>query len=131
AADLEGMPDDFVKGHPPGPNGTVALSIETPDYVPVLRYAARDPVRRKLMHEALNRAYPANIAVLDSLLSKRYQVARILGYDTWADYITEDKMIGTAKAASDFIRRLNETSMRRAQQEYAVYLKRKQEDEPS
>ena len=129
-SDLDGLPDDFVKGHPAGADGKVTLSIETPDYVPVIRYATHEDVRKKLMHEALNRGYPANMAVLDSLLSKRYHVARILGYDTWADYITEDKMIGTSKAASDFIQRLNETTMRRAQAEYAVYLKRKQEDDP-
>ncbi|HEY2923716.1 MAG TPA: M3 family metallopeptidase, partial [Candidatus Eisenbacteria bacterium] len=74
---------------------------------------------------------PANIPVLDSLLAKRYRVARILGYDTWADYITEDKMIGTAKNAADFVTRLNDTTLKRAQEEYAVYLKRKQEDDPS
>jgi len=87
-------------------------------------------VREKLMHESHESRVPRDMAVLDSLLSKRFRVARILGYDTWADYITEDKMIGTAKAASDFITRLNDTTMRRAQQEYAVYLKRKQEDDP-
>ncbi len=129
--DLAGLPDDFVKGHPLGSDGKVTLSIETPDYGPVIRYAQKTGVREKLMHESMNRGYPANMAVLDSLLSKRFRVARILGYDTWADYITEDKMIGTAKAASEFIARLNDTTMRRAQQEYAVYLKRKQEDDPS
>ena len=129
-ADLEGMPEDFLKGHAPGADGKVTISIETPDYVPVIRYAKGADVKEKLMHEAMNRAYPANIAVLDSLLAKRYRVARILGYPTWADYITEDKMIGTAQNAADFIARLNETTMKRAQEEYAVYLKRKLEDDP-
>jgi len=129
--DLAGLPDDFVKGHPAGSDGKVTLSIETPDYGPVIRYAQKTGVREKLMHESMNRGYPANMAVLDSLLSKRFRVARILGYPTWADYITEDKMIGTAQNAADFITRLNETTLKRAQEEYAVYLKRKQEDDPS
>ncbi|HMI31544.1 MAG TPA: M3 family metallopeptidase [Candidatus Limnocylindrales bacterium] len=131
ASDLDGLPEDFRKAHAPGSDGKVTLSIETPDYVPVVRYAKSNDVRKSLMHEAMNRAYPANIAVLDSLLVKRYRVARMLGYDTWADYITEDKMIGTAKNAADFITRLNDTTLKRAQEEYAVYLKRKQEDDPS
>ncbi len=131
AADLDGMPEDFLKAHQPGSDGKVTLSIETPDYAPIIRYAKRGDVRERLMHETMNRAYPANIAVLDSLLAKRYRVARILGYDTWADYILEDKMIGTTKNASDFIARLNDTTLKRAQEEYAAYLKRKQEDDPS
>jgi Zn-dependent oligopeptidase len=34
----------------------VALSIEYPDLGPVMRYAKSEDVRRRLMHEAQNRA---------------------------------------------------------------------------
>ena len=129
-AELDGLPADFIESHKPGPDGKTTLTIENPDYFPVVRYAKSASLRERMMHEALNRAYPANIAVLDSLIAKRYRLARMLGYDTWADYITEDKMIGTAKNAADFIQRLNDTTLKRAREEYAVYLKRKQEDDP-
>jgi thimet oligopeptidase len=122
---------DFIQSHAPGPDGKITLSIEYPDLFPVIRYAENGDVRRRLMHESLNRAYPANMAVLDSLLAKRYRLARMLGYPTWADYVTEDKMVESAKNAADFIERLRETTFRRANEEYAVYLKRKQEDDPS
>lgn len=131
ARDLDGLPEDFIRAHPPGPDGKITLSIEYPDLYPVLRYATRGDVRRRLMEESENRAYPVNMAVLDSLLAKRYRLARMLGYPTWADYITEDKMIETAKNTADFIDRLKATTYRRATDEYALYLKRKQEDEAS
>ena len=129
--DLAGLPPDFVNSHAPGPDGKITISIEYPDYGPVIRYADKTEVRRRLMYEDLNRGYPANMAVLDSLVAKRYRLARTLGYKNWADYITEDKMIENAKNASDFIDRLREVSYRRAQDEYAIYVKRKQEDDPS
>jgi len=50
--------------------------------------------------------------VLDSLIAKRHRLARMLGYPTWADYITEDKMIGPRDAA-DFIERLRGTTYQR------------------
>jgi len=130
-ADLAGLPEDFIKSHAPGANGKITLSIENPDYFPIIRYAQNSEVRRRLMYEDLNRGYPANMAVLDSLIAKRYRLARILGYPTWADYVTVDKMIGSSKNASDFIDRLRETTFRRAQDEYALYLKRKREDDPA
>ncbi|MGE5176309.1 MAG: M3 family metallopeptidase [Hyphomicrobiales bacterium] len=130
-ADLEGMPQDFIDSHKPGPDGTVTISIEYPDLFPIYRYCRTADVRRRLMHADQNRGYPANMAVLDSLISKRYQMAVLLGYPTWADYITENKMIGTAKNAADFIERLNKLTHKRAEDEYALYLKRKQEDDPS
>jgi thimet oligopeptidase len=130
-AALAGLPEDFIRAHTPGTDGKITLSIENPDYFPVIRYAQNGEVRRRLMHEDLNRAYPANMAVLDSLIAKRYRLARILGYPTWADYITVDKMIESASNASDFIQRLRGTTFRRAQEEYALYLKRKREDDPA
>jgi Zn-dependent oligopeptidase len=129
-AALAGLPDDFIQSHPAGPDGKVTLSIEYPDLGPVMRYAKSDDVRRRLMHEAQNRAYPANMAVLDSLIAVRDRLARTLGYPTWADYITQDKMIENAANAQVFIDRLKETTFKRAQDDYAVYLKRKQEDDP-
>ena len=129
--DLAGLPEDFIRAHAPGKDGKITLSIENPDYFPIIRYAQSGDLRRRMMYEDLNRAYPANMAVLDSLIAKRYRLARILGYPTWADYVTVDKMIESSKNASDFIQRLRETTYRRAQEEYAVYLKRKREDDPA
>ena len=129
-AALAGLPDDFVKAHPAGPDGKVTLSIEYPDLIPVMRYAKVEDTRKRLMHEAQNRAYPANMAVLDSMIAQRGRLAQTLGYPTWADYITQDKMIESAANAADFIERLKQTTFKRAQDEYAVYLKRKQEDVP-
>jgi thimet oligopeptidase len=129
--DLAGLPEDFIKAHAPGPDGKITLSIENPDYFPVIRYATSGELRRRLMHEDLNRAYPANMAVLDSLIAQRYRLAQLLGYPTWADYITVNKMIETSKNAADFIERLRETTYRRAQDEYALYVKRKREDDPA
>jgi thimet oligopeptidase len=128
---LDGLPQDFIDSHKPGSDGKITLSIEYPDYFPVLRYAKDSDVRFRLMFQALNRAYPANMPVLDSLLAQRYRLAQMLGYPDWATYITEDKMIGNPQNASDFIARLGRTTKARAQNEYAVYLKRKQEDDAS
>jgi thimet oligopeptidase len=128
---LKGLPDDFIKSHAPGPDGKITLSIETPDYLPVIRYAESSEVRRKMMYERENRAYPKNMAVLDSLVHKRHRLATLLGYPNWADYITEDKMIESGKNAADFIERLRENTFRHAQNEYAIYLARKRQDDPS
>jgi Zn-dependent oligopeptidase len=130
-ADLAGLPEDFIQSHKPGPDGKIKITIEYPDLFPVIRYAKSSEVRRRLMTEDQNRGYPANMAVLDSLISKRYQLARLLGYPNWAEYITENKMIENATNASNFIQRLNDLTMKRASEEYASYLKRKQEDDPS
>jgi len=37
-----------------------------------------------------------NAPLLEKVLDLRRQIAKILGYSTWADYITEVKMVKTA-----------------------------------
>ena len=37
-----------------------------------------------------------NVPLLDKVLDLRRQIAKLLGYETWADYITEVKMIKNA-----------------------------------
>lgn len=130
ASDLDGLPEDFIRSHPAGPDGRITISIEYPDRFPVMKYAKSADVRHRLTLESRNRAYPRNMTVLDSLLAKRYQLARLLGYKTWADYVTEDKMIRTPRRASEFLDKVGALVADQSKREYEVYLKRKREDVP-
>ncbi|HMI32230.1 MAG TPA: M3 family metallopeptidase [Candidatus Limnocylindrales bacterium] len=129
-ADLDGLPEDYIKGHPAGPDGKIKLNIEYPDFFPVMSYARKAELRRRLLHEFLNRAYPANMPVLDRMIAKRYELALLLGFKTWAEYSTRDKMIETDKKVASFIERLRGLTLKRAQEEAGTYLKRKREDVP-
>lgn len=40
---------------------------------------------------------------MDKFLSLRRKIADMLGYDTWADYVTEVKMAKNAKGVFEFI----------------------------
>jgi len=129
-ADLEGLPDDFVKAHPPGDDGTIAITTNYPDSVPVFRYARKESVRHDLMEAYLNRAYPANLDVLARLIAKRDELARLLDYDHFADYVTADKMIGTAAAAQAFVSKVATVAEPRARDDVEELLARKRQDFP-
>lgn len=131
AEDLKGLPEDFVKSHPAGPDGKITITIETPDYLPVMRYAQNGKVREKMRSERLNRAYPTNMAVLDSMLLVRHELATTLGYPNWAAYVTEDKMIESAENVASFLDRLSGLAVNAARDEYQIYLARKREDVPN
>src|SRR5262249_39183961 len=98
--------------------------------LPVFSYAKNEDLRKRMFMEYNNRAYPKNIEVLDTLIARRAELAKLIGYDTWADYITADKMVGTAKNASSFIERVAAASGSKSEREYAALLKRKQQDVP-
>jgi thimet oligopeptidase len=131
AADLEGLPADYIAAHPPGPDGRIRITTEYPDVFPVFTYARSDDLRRRLRTEFDNRAYPANEAVLDRLIARRHELATLLGFDSWADYALADKMTGSAANASGFIDRVVAASGQAAEREYQVLLRRKRQDDPA
>src|SRR5438094_592974 len=128
--DLAGLPDDFVQAHPPGPDGKITITTNYPDLIPVLRYAKDPEVRRRLQREHLNRAHPANLATFAKLLETRHELAGLLGYDSFAEYIVQDKMVGSAKGIADFLAKVRAASERRAKEDARLLLDRKRRDAP-
>jgi thimet oligopeptidase len=130
AADLDGLPPDFIARHKPDASGAVTLTIDYPDSLPVFSFASHEDLRKRMFMEYNNRGYPKNMDVLDKMIARRAELARLVGYPSWADYITADKMVERATAASDFIDRIVAASGPKADREYAALLKRKQQDVP-
>jgi thimet oligopeptidase len=131
AAELDGLPADFIARHTPDSQGQIQLTIDYPDALPVFAYAKSEALRKQMHLEYNNRAYPQNIEVLNRMLQRRHELATMLGFASWADYITADKMAGSASVASDFITRIIEASRERAERDYQQLLKRKQQDNPA
>jgi thimet oligopeptidase len=131
AAQLAGLPADYIAAHPPGPDGRIWITTEYPEVFPVFTYARSDEVRRRLRTEFDNRAYPANLAVLDRMIARRHELARLLGFESWADYALADKMTGSAANASAFIERVVAASGEAAEREYQTLLSRKRQDDPA
>ncbi len=128
--ELEGLPKDFIARHKADPDGKITLTIDYPDSLPVFSYAQNEDLRKRMFMEYNNRAYPKNIEVLDKMIARRAELASLTGFPNWADYITADKMVGSAANASSFIDRVVAASGPKSEREYAVILKRKQQDLP-
>jgi len=128
--ELAGLPEDFIKAHAPGANGKVVITSNYPDYFPFMTYARDGKAREKVWRAYHQRAHPKNLEVLNQLIAKRHELATLLGYPTWAAYVTETKMTRTQQTAADFIDKVAATAEQRAKQEHAQLLARKQKDEP-
>lgn len=120
---LAGLPPDFVAAHPTSADGKVKISTDYPDYNPFILYAEDDEARRQLYIAFRSRGDKDNEALLGQVLALRDEKAELLGYDNFADYITEDKMIKSAKHAADFIERVTKLAQSRAKKDYAELLK--------
>lgn len=126
--DLDGLPDDFRRAHPAGANGKATLTTNNTDYQPVMTYATSATTRAALWKLYRQRGDPKNVAVLKRMLEARQELAAALGFPTWADYITGDKMIGSRQSTDTFITRIVNASESRMKADYAAVLARRQRD---
>ncbi len=104
---LDGLPADYTEAHRPDEDGLVTITTDSPDAVPFRKFSRDAHARRALLMQSLNRAWPANDALLAELLDLRHEYAHLLGYESWPDFDAEVKMVGSAAAIDDFIHRLS------------------------
>jgi thimet oligopeptidase len=106
SAELEGVPEDFMLQTKTGEDQFTVKANITWHYLMVMDNAKREETRKKLLVAHDNLARAENIPLLEKILPLRDDVAKKLGYKTWADYQTEVKMVKNAKTAIDFEERL-------------------------
>ena len=100
------LPEDWRDSHPPDEQDLVAVSTDYPDTGPFLTFSSDATARRAVAAASQDLGWPDNDAVLRELLEVRAEHAELLGYEGWADYDAEIKMIGTASAVMPFIDRV-------------------------
>jgi thimet oligopeptidase len=130
-ADLDGLPEDWRRAHPAGEAGKVTVTTDNTDYVPFMTYARSERAREALWRLYRLRGHPRNLEVLSRMLCQRAELARLLGYPSWAAYVTEDKMIGSEAAAGDFVEKIARAAEARMRRDHAQLLERKRKDQPS
>jgi thimet oligopeptidase len=131
AAALDGMPQDFIDNHKPGADGKIKISTNYPDLWPILGFAKDGDLRRRLWQAWTARAYPKNRAVLLDMMQARYQIARLLGYSSWADYNAADKMMRTGDNIASFIDKLDSAVAPAEKREFAMMLAEKRKEDPT
>jgi thimet oligopeptidase len=127
---LKGLPADYRAAHRPNAEGKIRITTQYPDLTPALAYADDPDVRRRLLHEFMNRAFPENVPVLDRLLGERHEFARLLGYVSYAAFATEDKMIASPEAAHALLDRARGLLDQPARDYQDRVLARKRHDHP-
>ncbi len=125
---LEGLPADYAASHKPNEQGKIRITTDYPDFVPFMSYARDSALRRKLYLEYMNRAYPANDAVLREIFAKRHELAYLVGHDCYASFAAADKMIGSADAIIEFVDRIAAIAADRSKADTEALLLRKQQD---
>jgi thimet oligopeptidase len=130
ASELDGLPADFIARHTPASDGTITLTTDEPDFRPVMTYAKSDDLRKRLYLAYNNRAYPANEELLKQVLQTRAELAHELGFASWAELATTDKLIKSPANVRALLAELDKAAKPVALKEYAEILAFAQKREP-
>jgi thimet oligopeptidase len=130
AAELDGLPADYIARHPAAADGTITLTTDEPDYRPVMTYAKSDDLRKRLYLAYNERAYPANGELLKQVLATRAELAKELGFASWAELATVDKLIKNPANVRALLAELDKAAKPVATKEYAEILAFAQKRQP-
>ena len=102
-AQLEGLPDSSIAdareaADEKGVDGWV-ITLDAPSYGPFMMYSSQRELRRQL-YMAYNTLCikdndSNNLKICQRLINLRRELAQLLGYDTYADYVMEHRMATT------------------------------------
>lgn len=84
-----------------------AFTLHYPSYVPFLKYADNRQLRQELHLAAAQRAFKDNErnneGIIKEIVSLRDRRAKLLGYDTHAAFVLQERMAGTPDTVTDFL----------------------------
>jgi len=101
--ELDGVPQDFLKQIKTGDDEYTVMVNITWHYITVMDNATREDTRKRLYVEQSNLAKGENVPLLEKIVTLRDDIGRKLGYQTWADFQTEVKMVKNSATAIRFL----------------------------
>ena len=117
---LKGLEEDFITTLEQV-NGKYRLGVDYPTYTAVMGNCCVEETRKQLCKKFQNRAYPANKELLEKIIAKRDELAKKLGFVSYAHLDLSDQMIGSPARAQEFISDLAQKAQTKEQKEFELF----------
>ena len=116
--DLSGLDSDFIGSLKRNEDGSYVIGVDYPTYDKVMRNCTNCETRRKLYLEFQNRAYPVNKPVLEKIIEKQEELAKLLGFETFSHMDIDSQMAKTPEKVAEFLNSLVDRSKAKAVKEF-------------
>lgn len=120
--ELEGVPPEALAAFSKTDRGTYLVTLKYTDSSSVMSNANRSETRRRMASAVSNIQAEENTRLLEDAIVLRQQIARELGYTSWADYQIEGRMAGSAGNVTAFLQDLREPLQEKNSQELTELL---------
>lgn len=129
-AELDGVPDLVLEQYETVAEDGVdkyKVTFKYPDILPLMKYARNEDTRKRAHVRDTNKV-PENADILDKMVRIRYQIAKLLGYNTYAEFVLEERMAKNQKNVMDFLDDLTHKLLPLGAKEIEKMLQFKNED---
>ena len=116
---VKGLPEDFKNNYKVA-EGKYDIPIINATSETVLSNATTEETRKAYYSKFLNRAADKNIAILDSMIKKRDELAKLMGYPTYAAYALVPKMASNPTTVWNFLNDLISRSKEKAKNDVGL-----------
>ena len=99
------------------------VTLKAPSYGPFMMYSSQRDIKEKLYRAYNSRALGGeydNSQIIRNISSLRMKIANLLGYNTHADYILEERMAESAANVNSFLDELRASTIEYAHKDYAT-----------
>ena len=121
-SDIAGLPESVLHSAA-AEDGSWVFTLQNPSYVPFMTYSADRGLREKMFMAYSSRGNNGNDCdnkdVILKIMALRIEKARLLGYETPAEFILSDKMAATPAAVDSFLDRIFRAGVAKAREEVA------------
>ena len=99
------------------------VTLQAPSYVPFLTYSSDREAKERLWRASNSRALGGefdNREIIRRIVDLRRQIAGLLGYATYADYVLEERMAENTQTVNAFLQELLDATIDAAKSDYAM-----------
>ena len=125
--DLAGLPEGLLEAAAaagnadPANKGKYVFTLQNPSVIPFLQFAGSAQLREKIFTAYISRCNNGNDkdnkAVIAKLIPLRLEKARLMGYETYADFVLDDRMARNPENVYQLLNQVWEPALRMAKKE--------------
>ncbi len=104
--ELAGIDSEFIENLRKDDSGNYILGVDYPTYFHVMAYSDYEPTRKRLYEQSSNRGYPKNETIIKEIIALRDELAKMLGYKSFAHLNIDKQMVQTPERAAQFLAEL-------------------------
>lgn len=119
--ELAGCAEHFIQNLEKDAQGNYLLGCDYPTYFEVMEHCKIQDTRKRLYFAYNNRACPQNVDLMHKIIAKRDELAKKLGFASYAALDIDSEMVKTPERATAFIENLVSKAHLKAQQEFEAF----------